>query len=331
MLDIHELMRLSEPHINIVNAWAKAWDLLGGRFFHPACSVSGGADSDIMLHIIHSLDDDHRVSYIWFNTGLEYEATKRHLGFLEDKYNINIIRLPPVMPVALTVKKYGYPFLSKFVSARISQLQRHGFDFKEGHNYDDDIRQYPRCKDAIEWWHNKRSFHTWRIDRYNLLKEFLIAHPPHIPISDLCCQFSKKKVAHNFIHDNNCDLNIIGTRKLEGGIRQAHNSCFNANSKGLSTYRPLFWFSNDDKRAFETIFRVTHSECYTRYGLQRTGCAGCPFNPHVFTEIEQIRPFEEGIIHAAENVFAPAYQYIKLFREFRVFYGLSLPFEEVIH
>ena len=140
----------------------------------------------------------------------------------------------------------------------------------------------------------------------------------------------EKKVAHYFLRNNNCDLNIIGTRKLEGGIRQAYNTCFNPNTKGIPIYRPLFWFSNDDKSAFEQIFSVTHSECYSRYRLERTGCAGCPFNPHVFTEIEHVRPFEEGIIHAAEHVFAPAYQYIKLFRQFRVFYGLSLPFEEDI-
>ena len=126
-----------------------------------------------------------------------------------------------------------------------------------------------------------------------------------------------------FLMDNYCDLSIIGTRKLEGGIRQAHNSCFNAGTKGVATYRPVFWFSNDDKRAFDNIFGIIHSECYSRYGLQRTGCAGCPFNPHVFTEMEQVRAFEEGIMNAAEKVFRPSYEYLKLFMEFRAFYTLA--------
>ena len=326
MLNVHQLIAMSEPHINIVNAWAKAWDVLG-RFSHPVCSISGGSDSDILLHFIHSLDEDRRASYIWFNTGLEFEATKRHLAFLEEKYNIAFIRLPPVKPVAVTVKMHGYPFLSKYVSARISQLQRHAFDFKGKHVYEEDLKRYPNCKNSLDWWHNKRSFKTWRIDRYPLLKEFLIAHPPHFSISDLCCEFSKKKVAHHFFLNNYCDLSIIGTRKLEGGIRQAHNSCFNPDTKGITTYRPLFWFSNHDKTAFEQIFSVTHSDCYSLYGLERTGCAGCPFNPHVFTEIEHVRPFEEGIIHAAEKIFRPSYEYTKLFREFRAFYHqLPIPF-----
>ena len=318
-MNVHELMEESGAHVNIVNAWAKTWDVLG-RFIHPVCSISGGADSDIMLHIIHTLDEAKRVRYIWFNTGLEYEATRRHLIFLEEKYGISVIKLPPVKPVALTVKEEGYPFLSKLVSARIGQLQRHGFDFREGHSYEDDIRQYPKCKTAIDWWHNKSTFHTWRIDRYKLLKEFLIAYPLHIPISDKCCEYSKKKVAHNYQQDNYCDLSIVGTRKLEGGIRQAHNSCFNADTKGIATYRPLFWFSKEDKRAFEEIFGITHSDCYTRYGLQRTGCAGCPFNAHVFTDMEQVRRFEEGIISVAEKVFRLSYEYIKLFKEYRKCY-----------
>ena len=318
-MNVHELMQKAEPHITIVNAFAKAWDVLG-RYRNPVCSISGGADSDIMLDMIHAIDDEHKVRYVWFNTGLEFTATKRHLDFLRDKYSIEIEPLAPIKPVALTVKEHGYPFLAKIVSARIAQLQRHGFDFKDGHVYEDDLEQYPRCKNALNWWHNKYSFKMWNINRHKLLKEFLIAHPPTFHISDKCCDFSKKKVAHKFIDDNNCDLNIIGTRKSEGGIRQAHNSCFNADTQGIATFRPIFWFNNQDKENYCNAFGVIHSDCYTVYGLKRTGCAGCPFNPNVFTEVEQVKPYEAGIIQAAEHVFAPAYEYTKLFREFRVFH-----------
>ena len=54
-MNVHELMQKAEPHITIVNAFAKAWDVLG-RFRNPVCSISGGADSDIMLDMIHALE-----------------------------------------------------------------------------------------------------------------------------------------------------------------------------------------------------------------------------------------------------------------------------------
>lgn len=40
------------------------------------CSISGGADSDIVLDICTRLDDENKIQYIWFDTGLEYQATK---------------------------------------------------------------------------------------------------------------------------------------------------------------------------------------------------------------------------------------------------------------
>ena len=35
-------------------------------------------------------DSEGKVSYIWCDTGLEYQATKDHLKYLEDKYKIEI-------------------------------------------------------------------------------------------------------------------------------------------------------------------------------------------------------------------------------------------------
>ena len=43
------------------------------------CSVSGGSDSDLILDICHKCDKDNKVSYGWFDTGLEYQAKKDHL------------------------------------------------------------------------------------------------------------------------------------------------------------------------------------------------------------------------------------------------------------
>lgn len=53
------------------------------------CSISGGSDSDIMMDLFCRINKD-KVKFVFFDTGLEYQATKDHLKELEDKYNIEI-------------------------------------------------------------------------------------------------------------------------------------------------------------------------------------------------------------------------------------------------
>lgn len=58
-------------------------------------SISGGSDSDCLIELFQNHPDvrpDHKLHYVFFDTGLEYNATKRHLKFLEEKYLISIER-----------------------------------------------------------------------------------------------------------------------------------------------------------------------------------------------------------------------------------------------
>lgn len=55
-----------------------------------SCSISGGADSDIMLDIVSRLDTEKKVHYVFFDTGIEMNATLKHLNYLEDRYGIKI-------------------------------------------------------------------------------------------------------------------------------------------------------------------------------------------------------------------------------------------------
>ena len=50
------------------------------RSYYPVCSISGGSDSDIVLDLIHKVDEDGKVKYFWIDTGLEYSATKTILN-----------------------------------------------------------------------------------------------------------------------------------------------------------------------------------------------------------------------------------------------------------
>ena len=113
-------------NFEIQSAFLKAWSKIHGWSgdgkpwtMYPVimAAVSGGADSDIVLDMLerigHPLSEVH---YVFYDSGLEFEATKRHLAFLEEKYGVSIGRRKAKVPVPLGVKRFGVPLISKKVS-----------------------------------------------------------------------------------------------------------------------------------------------------------------------------------------------------------------------
>lgn len=281
------------------------------------CSISGGADSDIILDIVSKCDNNKIVDYVFFDTGLEYQATKEHIKFLEEKYNIEIEVIRPKIPIPLSCKRYGQPFLSKRISEMISRLQKHDFKW-EDKPFEELIKEYPNCKGALMWWCNAYDDNSRFNIKYNkLLKEFLIANPPSFAISNKCCKYAKKDLAHDKLKQG-YDLNIIGIRKAEGGVRAAaYKSCFDNTDKGYDNYRPIFWFKDDDKSQYNDLFDITNSKCYSEYGLKRTGCCGCPYGRDCNFELKVLEEHEPKLHKAVNNVFKDSYEYTEKYYEFR--------------
>lgn len=292
-----------------------------GGYKKALCSISGGADSDIILDIVSKCDNNKIVDYVFFDTGLEYQATKEHINFLKEKYDINIEVIKPKIPIPLSCKRYGQPFLSKRVSEMISRLQKHGFKW-EDKPLEELIKEYPKCKSTLMWWCNVYDDGSRFNIKYNkLLKEFLIDNPPNFPISNKCCKYAKKDLAHNKLKEG-YDLNITGVRKAEGGVRAtAYKSCFDNTDKGYDNYRPIFWFKDDDKLSYRKLFNISNSKCYSIYGLKRTGCCGCPYGRDCNFELKILEKYEPKLYKAVNNVFKDSYEYTKKYYDFRRFYN----------
>jgi len=64
-------------------------------------------------------------------------------------------------------------------------------------------------------------------------------------------------------------------------------------------------------------YGVQTSDCYTKYGMQRTGCAGCPFGSRFEEELEIIKIHEPKLCVAANNIFGQSYEYTRAYREFK--------------
>ena len=283
------------------------------------CSISGGSDSDIMLDLLSELGANYKTTYVWFDTGLEYDATKRHLKELENKYNVHIVPLKAKKPIPIVCNTYGQPFLSKQVSENIARLQKHNFKW-EDKPFEELYKEYPKCKVALRWWCNdwgegsrfNISYNTW-------LKEFMIENPPTFKTSNKCCSFAKKNVAKDYIANGSFDLNCVGVRKSEGGARAgAYKNCFTPSENGeIDQYRPIFWFDDASKQHYKEIQKIQNSDCYEVWGLKRTGCAACPFGRNYEYELKCIEQYEPKFYKAVNKIFGKSYEYTRKYREFQ--------------
>lgn len=273
-----------------------------------------------MLDIMTKVDHDNKCKYVWFDTGLEYQATKDHISYLEDEYGITIEKRKPIKPIPIAVKEYGVPFLSKQVSEMIARLQRHKFTW-EDKPYEELINQYPKAKSAIQWWCNCLSpteNGRFNIGFHRYLKEFMIQNPPNFPVSKMCCYKSKKDVAKKFNKENETDLNCVGVRKSEGGIRStAYKNCYSVHEDKQDEFRPLFWYTDSDKIYYEQHFQVKHSKLYTEYGFKRSGCCCCPYSRNLENELEITQKYEPKLYKACMNIFGESYEYTRKYREFQ--------------
>lgn len=308
---------LSAPTATIQEAIPRTADFIA-KNSKIACSISGGADSDVMLDLVYRLDTEKKVQYIFFNTGIEMSATLEHLDFLENKYGIKILRPHSNTKVPAAVKKYGYPFLSKRIATYIGRLQRHGFQW-EDKPFELLELKYPKCRAALKWWCNAWGEKSgFNISKNLFLKEFIMDNPPPMLISEKCCLYSKKKIAYAFNKENEIGISLIGIRKAEGGARQTIKSCFLDGSHGMQHF-PLFWFTDEDKECYEKTYNVQHSRAYTQYSCTRTGCAGCPFGSNFEQELKMLHKHEPKLYNVALRTFEPSIRYTRQYRSYKTF------------
>ncbi len=93
------------------------------------CSYSGGADSDILIDLIERTRRNFGlppIKYVFFNTGLEMRATKDHVKAVAEKYGVEIQECRPKVNIVTASGRYGIPFISKIMSAGLSEWQKKG-------------------------------------------------------------------------------------------------------------------------------------------------------------------------------------------------------------
>lgn len=316
-ISLEQILNDAPDNFVIQDALIRCYEIVSTHN-HIVCSVSGGGDSDVMLDMLLRCGARDKTDFVFFNTGLEYQATLEHLDFLEKKYGITILRGKPIKSIPTSCREYGIPFWSKEFSQKLYYMQHHDFQY-EDEDYCTLMDKYPKMKGPIKWWCNERAelSRFFIIDRAPYMKQFIMGNHPDFKISDKCCTYTKKKVFKHFVKGKGYDLSCVGLRKCEGGTREAvHKTCYSDNGD-IHTFRPIFWFRDSDKEDYCNHYGVTHSRCYTEYGLKRTGCVGCPYNKNILEELEVIKQYEPKLYKAAIGVFGKSYEYTRKYLEFR--------------
>ncbi len=309
---------------------------------HPKaiCSYSGGSDSDIMLDLIErtrKLFDLPPVKYVFFNTGLEMQAIKDHVKATAEKYGIEIETVRPKIGIVQAARTYGIPFISKIFSQRFESWQKKDIPLsivEEYENAEDKkakikelTDRYPKCQTLITFLCSCDNEGQSRTNTQNVINsrkymlDFLNITPPRFKISAKCCDYCKKKIAHEV--QRGYDMIITGERAAEGGVRAISfrsgqtTSCFSITNSGQYRLRPLYYVSDKDKAWYKDCYKIRYSDAYEVYGLTRTGCCGCPISYKAVADLELIRPYEPMVVKAAWNIFGESYKYRQKYNEYK--------------
>lgn len=308
---------------------------------HPnaICSYSGGSDSDIMIDLIEKtrkIFDLPQVKYVFFNTGLEMEATKAHVKKTAEKYRVEIREVRPKLNIVQATRTYGVPFVSKIMSAGLSEWQKKGIPLSIADEYDQakdkaakrkELKErYPKCESVINFLCCCNSAGEPRpniqlvINSSKYMRDFIAEYPPDFKISAKCCDYCKKQVAHKV--QKNYEMVITGERRDEGGMRSVPRKdnttlCFSETTSGQFRLRPLYYVSDKDKAWYKERYGIKYSDAYEVYGLSRTGCCGCPISYKAVEDLEKIKQFEPNVVRAAWNIFGKSYMYRSQYNDYK--------------
>ena len=308
---------------------------------HPKaiCSYSGGADSDILIDLIERTREAFGlppVKYAFFNTGLEMKATKDHVKDVARKYGVEIDQFRPKVNIVTASRTYGIPFVSKIMSAGLSEWQKKGIPLSIAQEYEQSEdtaakrkelkERYPKCESVINFLCCCNSAGEPRpniqlvINSSKWMLDFIKANPIPFKVSNRCCDVCKKQVAHDL--QKNYEMVITGERRDEGGMRSVPRKdntsmCFTETACGTYRLRPLYYVSDADKAWYKKYYDIRYSDAYEVYGLTRTGCCGCAISSKAVADLEKIRPYEPNLVKAAWNVFGDSYRYRLAYNQYK--------------
>ena len=212
-------------------------------------AFSGGIDSTVMLYLVRLINKESKA--IFTNTTNEFSEI---LKFVRETENVEIVM--PKTNFIHTVKKYGFPLISKKVARMITDLRNPTPNNKASrHLYLTGIKRNGT---------KTKSFKLPKRYRHLIDVPFDITHK--------CCDILKKRPMNIFKKDGV----FIGTMVTDsdsrhGGYRKT--GCINVNKNRCT---PLSIWNKKDIWMFVRQNNIPYCDIYDK-GETNTGCAYCGF------------------------------------------------------
>lgn len=260
----------------------REYERTGGKIY---LGFSGGKDSTVLAHLIMMADLPTNIPFVFSDTGIELDATKR---FVKEFDYDNIVVIKPRKPYGQIVKEYGMPTLSKLKSEAMKTYQRHL----------DDPLKTARARQMITGDREKGGVVIGGRNSYKLANKHMhFIHPDtEFKVANKCCQYMKKYPFDDFLKENEMYGAYSGVRIAEGGARSiAYDSCVKIKTKkGKPFYMsmPIFDWSNELMDEFIAKYTIKLSDAYEVYGCTRTGCVGCPYAQDLRGELLMLYTYE---------------------------------------
>lgn len=298
---------MNDLDLKLTNAQHRIEQLYNDTNGNCYLSFSGGKDSTVILAIIKMCQDLGTIGDIkavFCNTGIELQATTDFVNWVKDNWYSNIEIIRSKVSFDWVIKNKGKPMKSKLKSEFIGRYQKNKNSNQLKYLLNTENVNYAKSKIADK-------------DLHIISLEF------DIKVSSLCCDYLKKKPFAIYNKTNNVKGYILGERLQEGCIRQLSADKRVQNGGTLCTKTkghyivklPIIDWSDDDIDEFIKVYNIPLSIAYTKYGLSRTGCMGCPFSQNLEFCLEVLYKYEPNKYKASMYWLKDVYiaQGVKLF------------------
>jgi len=231
-------------------------------------AFSGGIDSTVLLDLVRSLYPD--ITAVFSNTTNEYVEILEFVRTIK-----NCIEVNPKMTFNETVKKYGFPLVSKKVSRSITDLKN----------------PTERNKATINLYLTGIKRDGTKSKNFKLAKKWIPLIDEPFNITNKCCDVLKKEPMNRYQKDTGL-FPIIGTQAEESNQRKqswVETGCNSFDGKVQS--KPLSIWTKKDIWDYQKRFNLPYATIYDDIidsdgnilieGEKRTGCAYCAFGAHL--------------------------------------------------
>lgn len=276
---------LEQKEFHFFNVLDTFYHSMDGKVY---ASFSGGKDSTVMIYLIEKwlkIMDYPPIPFVFNNTTNEYAEILEFVKSFGDK----VTWLRPKMTFAQTLKKYGYPLISKEQSMAISR-------YKNTKREDQKVYRLSGIKSdgtkGVVGVISKK----W---------QFMIKAP--FDITNRCCDILKKEPVKRYEKETGRKP-IIGTMVEESRVRKlkyiSDGGCITF-KPGKESCQPLSLFTEENIWELVEKYKIDICSVYFDQiidgekvsGEKRTGCAYCGFGAHCedpddnrFTRLQKREP-----------------------------------------